>query len=167
MVNGELSSRDFSHSLANGRSPLNGYKELLRKCFFRSPHTFPTIALLILESIPNKGNRRFHSLASKIVEEIQVLLGENGVLFFPTFPQSAPRHGWPVLMNTFDYIYCGIFNALGLPSTQCPLGLDGEQLPLGIQCVSARGHDRLCLAVAEEIEQAMGGWVSPSAVPSC
>ena len=69
-------------------------------------------------------------------------------------------------MNTFDYIYCGIINALGLPSTQCPLGLDSQQLPLGMQCIAGRSRDQLTLAVAQEIEQVMGGWVSPSRIPS-
>jgi fatty acid amide hydrolase 2 len=162
MVDGQLSSRDISLSLANYRSHVNGYAELVRKCFRRSTHTWPSIALLILEGVPNASNKHFHRLAQQFFEEMQSLLGDNGVLFFPTFPRSAPIHGWPVVMNTLDYIYCGIFNALGLPSTQCPLGLDKQQLPLGIQCVAARGHDRLTLAVAQEIERTMGGWVSPS-----
>ncbi|CAF3122714.1 unnamed protein product [Rotaria sp. Silwood2] len=162
MVDGELSSRDFSLTLCNNTAYINGYHELLKKILFRSTHTLPAIGLLILEALPNKYNRRFHSLAHKFFDEIQVLLGDDGVLLFPTFPQSAPVHGWPLIMNTFDYIYCGIINALGLPSTQCPLGLDSQHLPLGIQCIAGRGHDKLTLAVAQEIEQAMGGWVQPS-----
>jgi fatty acid amide hydrolase 2 len=164
MVNGQLSSKDFSLTLSNDATYVNGYHELLQKFLFRSKHTLATICLLIVESLPNKHNKRFRELAHKFFDEIQILLGDDGVLLFPTFPQSAPYHGWPLIMNTFDYIYCGIINALGLPSTQCPLGLDKQQLPLGIQCIAARGHDQLTLAVAQEIEQAMGGWVSPSAI---
>jgi fatty acid amide hydrolase 2 len=164
MVDGQLSSRDFSSSFCDPASSINGFHELFKKLLFRSTHTLPTIALLILEGLPNKSNKHFHKIAHKFFDEIQVLLGDNGVLLFPTFPQSAPVHGWPLIMNTFDYIYCGIINALGLPSTQCPLGLDNEQLPLGIQCIAGRGHDQLTLAVAQEIEQAMGGWVPPNRV---
>ncbi|CAF3520795.1 unnamed protein product [Rotaria sp. Silwood1] len=166
MVDGELSSRDFSLSLCNNTSYVNGYHELLKKFLFRSTHTLPAIGLLILEALPNKYNKRFHRLAHKFFDEIQVLLGNDGILLFPTFPQSAPVHGWPLIMNTFDYIYCGIINALGLPSTQCPLGLDSQHLPLGMQCIAGRGHDKLCLAVAQEIEQAMGGWVPPNRMKS-
>jgi fatty acid amide hydrolase 2 len=164
MVDGQLSSRDFAAALCKDASYTNGFHELLQKFLFRSTHTFPTICLLILESLPNKHNKRFREIARKCFEEMQVLLGNDGVLFFPTFPQSAPYHFWPIIQNPFDYIYCGIFNALGLPSTQCPLGLDRQQLPLGIQCVAARGHDQLTLAVAQEIEQFRGGWVSPSLI---
>jgi fatty acid amide hydrolase 2 len=166
MTDGQLSSREYSLLLGNGTSYVNGYHELLQKLLFRSPHTLPAICMLIVEALPNKHNKRFQKLAHKVFDEMQVLLGDNGVLFFPTFPQSAPYHGWPLLMNTFDYIYCGIINALGLPSTQCPLGLDKQQLPLGIQCIASRGHDRLTLAVAQEIEEFRGGWVSPSPIIS-
>jgi fatty acid amide hydrolase 2 len=166
MVDGQLSSRDFSLSLCNRTSYVNGYSELLRKFLFRSTHTLPAIGLVIIESIPNKHNKHFHTLAHKFYDEVQTLLGNDGVLFFPTFPTSVPVHGWPVIMNTVDYIYCGIVNALGLPSTQCPLGLDSQQLPLGVQCIAGRGHDQLTLAVAQEIERAMGGWVPPSLITS-
>ncbi len=166
MVDGQLSSRDFSVALCKNASYINGYHELFKKFLFRSTHTFPTICVLILEALPNKHNKRFREIALKFFEEMQVLLGNDGVLLFPTFPQSAPYHFWPAIQNTFDYIYCGIFNALGLPSTQCPLGLDSQQLPLGIQCIAGRGHDQLTLAVAQEIEQFMGGWVSPSRIIS-
>lgn len=162
MVDGQLSSRDFSLTLTNRTAYLNGYRELLRKFLFQSTHTLPAIGLVVLEALPNRYNQRFHRLAHKFFDEIQALLGNDGILFFPTFPQPVPIHGWPVLFNTFDYIYCGIINALGLPSTQCPLGLDRNQLPLGIQCIAGRGHDQLTLAVAQEIEKCMGGWVSPS-----
>jgi fatty acid amide hydrolase 2 len=166
MVDGQLSSRDFSITLRGDKAYLNGYHELLRKFLFRSTHTLPAIGLVILEALPNKYNKRFHRIAHKFFDEIQVLLGNDGVLLFPTFPQSAPYHGWPLIMNTFDYIYCGIINALGLPSTQCPLGLDSQHLPLGMQCIAGRSRDQLTLAVAKEIEQGMGGWVLPSRIDS-
>jgi len=166
MVDGELQTRDFSLTLLNRKEYLNGYRELLRKFLFQSTHTLPAIGLAILEAVPNRYNARFHVMAHKFYEEMQVLLDPNGVLFFPSFPESAPLHGWPLLLHTFDYIYCGIINALGLPSTQCPLGLDSSQLPLGIQVVGARYNDRLTIAVAQEIENAQGGWVPPSPV-SC
>jgi len=164
MVDGQMSTRDFSLTLCNRTSYLNAYRELLRKFLFRSTHTLPAIGLAILEALPNKYNRRFHRLSHKFFDEIQSLLGDDGILFLPTFPQPVPIHGWPVLFNTFDYIYCGIINALGLPSTQCPLGLDRQQLPLGIQCIAGRARDRLSLAVAQEIEQYAGGWVPPSII---
>lgn len=57
-----------------------------------------------------------------------------------------------------------IFNVLGLPVTQCPLGLSSDGLPLGIQLVAASYNDHLTLAVARYLEKAFGGWVSPGKV---
>lgn len=57
-----------------------------------------------------------------------------------------------------------IFNVLGLPVTQCPLGLSSEGLPLGIQLVAAPYNDHLTLAVARYLEKAFGGWVLPGKV---
>lgn len=53
---------------------------------------------------------------------------------------------------------------LGLPVTQCPLGLGSEGLPLGIQLVAAAYNDHLTLAVARYLEKAFGGWVVPGEV---
>ncbi|CAF0889159.1 unnamed protein product [Didymodactylos carnosus] len=164
MVDGQLQTRDFGLTLNNRQDYINGYHELLKKFLFRSTHTLPAIGLAILECIPNRYNQRFHIMAHKFYEEIQSMLQDNGVLFFPSFPHSAPEHCWPLLLNTFDYIYCGIINALGLPSTQCPLGLDSKQLPLGIQVVAGRYQDHLTIACAQEIENAIGGWIPPSPV---
>ena len=54
-----------------------------------------------------------------------------------------------------------IFNILGLPVTQVPLGLGQKGVPLGIQVAAAHDNDRLTLAVAKELERQFGGWVKP------
>jgi len=41
------------------------------------------------------------------------------------------------------------------------MGLDSSGLPIGLQVVSKENNDRLCLAVANELEKAFGGWVPP------
>ena len=58
-------------------------------------------------------------------------------------------------------MYTAVFNALGLPVTQVPLGLDGEGLPLGVQVVGAPGTDVVTIAVGCALEQDFGGWVPP------
>lgn len=54
-----------------------------------------------------------------------------------------------------------IFNSIGLPVTQCPLGLNKDGLPIGFQVVGNVGKDHLTIAVAREIERAFGGWQEP------
>lgn len=62
---------------------------------------------------------------------------------------------------SFCSFHSGIFSALGLPVTQCPLGLDTKGLPLGIQVVATPFNDHLTLAVAQYLEKTFGGWVCP------
>ena len=79
----------------------------------------------------------------------------------PSHPHVAPYHNHPVF-TPFNFAYTGLFNALGFPVTQCPLGLSSSKgVPLGIQVVAAPYQDHLCLAVAQELEKSFGGWVSP------
>jgi fatty acid amide hydrolase 2 len=63
-----------------------------------------------------------------------------------------------------NFAYAAIFNVLGLPVTQCPLGLGRLGVPMGIQVVAGLYNDHLTLAVAKEIEKAFGGWVCPSKI---
>lgn len=57
----------------------------------------------------------------------------------------------------------GIINILGLPVTQCPLGLGEEGLPLGVQVGAGKLQDHLTLEVAVFLEKAFGGWRNPGA----
>ena len=34
-------------------------------------------------------------------------------------------------------------------------------LPVGVQLIGRRGHERALLALARELEQALGGWLDP------
>ncbi|CAG9788728.1 unnamed protein product [Diatraea saccharalis] len=88
------------------------------------------------------------------------MLGENGVFLYPTHPTPAPYHNEP-LLKAFNFSYTAIINCLGLPVTTVPLGLGREGLPIGIQVVSNHNNDRLCFAVAEELDRTFGGWVEP------
>ena len=66
------------------------------------------------------------------------MLGEDGVLLYPSHSTPAPYHG-QALVRTFNFAYTGIFNILGLPVTQVPLEVRhivkisiSRQVPLGI-----------------------------------
>ena len=100
-------------------------------------------------------------MGQKFSQELDDLLGENGVLLYPSHPTPALYHGEPIL-RTFNFSYTGIFNVLGNPVTQVPLGLGSWGVPLGIQVVGKRNNDRNCLAMAIELEKMFGGWVPPS-----
>ena len=58
-------------------------------------------------------------------------------------------------------VHCDIFNALGYPVTQVPLGLSKDGFPLGLQVAGTMNNDRLTIAVAGELERGFKGWVEP------
>lgn len=83
------------------------------------------------------------------------------MLIFPSFPTVAPYHNLAAFNHNFDFIYFGIINVLGFPSTQCPMGLSDEGLPTGIQIVSNCFNDHITIGIAELIEKKFGGWTKP------
>ncbi|KAM6353045.1 LOW QUALITY PROTEIN: fatty-acid amide hydrolase 2 [Alca torda] len=137
--------------------------ELMKWLVGMSSHTLPAIALGLTEKLMklNPGaNAKLVSMGKSLQEEMEALLGPDGVLLYPSHPTVAPRHHSPIC-TPFNFAYTAIFNVLGLPVTQCPLGLSSEGLPLGIQLVAASYNDHLTLAVARYLEKAFGGWVVP------
>ncbi|XP_070166300.1 fatty-acid amide hydrolase 2-like isoform X2 [Polyergus mexicanus] len=139
--------------------------ETLKYLFFMSSHTFPAICYGIINNIikqlPVSEYNKLLETRMRLKKQFEELLGDNGVLIFPSFISSAhyPHEG---LYNVCNYTYMMIFNVLGFPVTQCPLGFDKNQLPLGLQIVANPGCDYLTIAVAQEIERTFGGWREPS-----
>lgn len=96
--------------------------------------------------------------------EFEDMLGTTGVFIYPTHPTVAPYHNEPIA-RAFNFSYTAIINLLGLPATAIPLGLGPKEgLPIGLQVIANRKQDRLCLAVACELERAFGGWVAPKII---
>lgn len=58
---------------------------------------------------------------------------------------------------------CTYANALGLPAVSVPVMIGEAGLPAGVQLIGARGHERALLALARELERALGGWLDPDA----
>ncbi|KAI1295475.1 Fatty-acid amide hydrolase 2 [Halotydeus destructor] len=97
-----------------------------------------------------------------LIAEFTKLLGNDGVFILPTLPEAAAKHGTTVLKSP-NVNYCSILNVLGLPATHCPIGLDDNGVPLGIQIAATPFNDHLTLAVAQEVDKLFGGWVAPFA----
>lgn len=139
--------------------------ETLKYIFFMSPHTYHAICFGIIKNIcdrlPLSKYNKLLEMRIRLKQQFKELLGDNGVLIFPSF--TSPAH-YPheSLYNVCNYTYMMVFNMLGLPVTQCPLGFNKNQLPVGLQIVANPGCDYLTIAMAQEIERAFGGWREPS-----
>ncbi|MBN1946043.1 MAG: amidase [Bradymonadales bacterium] len=149
-----------------GGTPIKAGRELLRWLAGRSDHTFPAIGLGLVESaeslFPGRSAswmRHGQALRRKLTQ----LLGNDGLLLYPPYPEPAPKHNRP-LLPPIQWIYTAIFNAMEMPATQVPLGLDDRGLPLGVQVVASHGYDHLTIAAAQWLEEDLGGWVFPPAL---
>jgi len=156
----------FCEELALKQGKINPFWEVVKFCFRMSPHTFPALILGIIEKIAYAGNqlprhKQMIELGFSLAKEIQEVLKDDAILLYPSFPGPAPRHYVP-MFRPADFSYCAIFNVLGVPVSQVPLGLGTKGLPLGVQIIGGMLSDHLTIMVAEEIERAFGGWVEPN-----
>ncbi len=84
------------------------------------------------------------------------------VLLSPVAATPAPLHG-----TTFDleklpgYGYAIAHNLTGWPGVTVRGGTSPEGLPIGVQVVARPWREDVALAVAQEIETALGGWQRP------
>ena len=131
----------------------------------RSPYTTPLLMTLASENLaaylPERLERRAAQAERDLSDQVAEAIGD-GVLLHPPFSRVAPRHGRTV-GRPWMIAPTALFNLLGLPVTEVPLGLDDGGLPLGVQVAAGLDRDHVAIAVAIELERAFGGWVPPPA----
>lgn len=153
----------FAELMGEPGRPVWPVWELLKRMIGKSEHTMAAIGLALIEMTHgSKPSSSIIQKKEKLQKEVDELLGTDGVFLYPTHPRVAPKHHHP-LFRPFDFAYTGIINILGLPVTQCPLGLGEEGLPLGVQVVAGKLQDHLTLEVALYLEKTFGGWRDPGA----
>jgi fatty acid amide hydrolase 2 len=163
----EAQAEPFALMLGEGRRPVRGGVELLKHGLGRSQHTLIASLLALVDPLPRllPGlSRRRVELGRRLRAEVCEALGADGVLLYPSYTVPAPRHGVPVrwlFRLHMPWAYLAIINVLELPATQVPAGLNAQGLPLGFQVVSGHGNDHVTIAVALELERALGGWTPP------
>lgn len=163
-------SPSFAIQIAGPGNSINAWVELGKWIFGRSHHTFIAIATALTEKFGTEPGSAKHkyllSERDKTIEDFRDLLkDEMSVFLYPTHPTVAPYHNEPIY-KAFNFSYTALINMLGFPATNIPLGLGSEGLPLGIQVAANYDRDRLCLAVACELERAFGGWQAPEVASS-
>lgn len=145
------------------------YRETLKYFFGLSDYTLACVMLEYLQmfanSTPESRLKTYEEITQALKNDFKTLLGDNGVFLYPTFPATAHGH-YRIFHKLVDTSYLVIFNALGLPVTNAMIGLDRNNLPMGIQIVANPGNDHLTIKVAIELEKKFGGWVPPSTLHS-
>lgn len=151
----------YAEMLGDGRA-VDPFREIGRFLSGASPFTLPSLALAVIERFTHdeKQNAAFLELGRALREELADEVGEQGVFLYPSHAMPAPKHGFPMLLPVM-WAYTAVWNAVRVPSTQVPLGLDPRGVPLGIQVGAMHGQDHRTMAVAIALEEAFGGWVRP------
>lgn len=144
-------------------------RETFKYIFGQSDFTLASVFLAYLQkfanSLPESRLQKFDEIIKALKNDFQALLGDNGVFLYPTFPSSAHYH-YRIFHKLIDTSYMVIFNALGLPVTNAMIGMDRDNMPMGIQIVANPGNDHLTIHVAKELEKKFGGWVPPPSLSS-
>ncbi len=154
------SFRELLHQHDSSRSLLTDFYQWSQR---RSPHTLPALVLAMTEKLTSVMTGRVQQAIDaghNLKAQISDVLGDDGVLLYPTFPTPAPRHFQP-LVRPAHFVYTAIFNVLEFPATQIPMGLTQDHLPLGIQAIANHDCDHLGMACAMALEEDIGGWTPP------
>ncbi|CAG4956092.1 unnamed protein product [Parnassius apollo] len=159
--------RKFGHLIMESYSVSSICKEIFKNIIGCSGNTFIGLITALFDYSGAQFGSEKYKLFLKKRDDLEItfkdILGDNGVFLYPTHPTTAPYHNEP-LVKAMNFCYTAIINCLGLPSTTVPLGLSKEGLPIGIQVIANHNNDRLCLAVAEELDNAFGGWIEPGKI---
>ncbi|XP_076687205.1 fatty-acid amide hydrolase 2-B isoform X2 [Andrena cerasifolii] len=138
--------------------------EFTKAMFGQSQHTLPLTFVQLLSdthAFTSPSNiHHYRNIREDLHQKLKDLLKDDGVLICPTYPVAASFAEIGLL--EFDYcLYAAFANLMQLPATHVPMRLNAKGLPIGFQVMAGAYQDRLCLAVAKELEQEFGGWVPP------
>ena len=158
MIDVEL-SKSYSSQIGF-LSPFQTALELLKFILGKSNHTLPAILFSLIEYLPSTKINYYIELGNELRNELINLIGKDGILIFPSYSVPAPKHNLPIIYYD-HWVYTGIYNVLEFPGTQIPMGVNKENIPLGVQILSIPGNDHKTIAVALELEKIFGGWRPP------
>ncbi|XP_045451675.1 fatty-acid amide hydrolase 2-like [Melitaea cinxia] len=137
-------------------------REIMKSLVGLSKNTLVVLLAALAVTKPDKTkseDAKYYKVFGDNLKEIfKEMLGDNGIFIFPVHPTPAPYHNQTIL-RPMNFMYTAIINSLGLPATSVPMGLSSDGVPIGIQVIANLDNDRLCLAVAEDLEKEFGGWI--------
>lgn len=103
-----------------------------------------------------RAMRKMGADCSKLFEKYDVVMS-------PVLAHKTPKIGYfspelpyeEVTKRAIDFAtYTGLYNVTGEPAISLPLGIDADDMPLGVQFAAPYGEDARLLELAYELEQA-------------
>ena len=105
----------------------------------------------------------------RLREELLRWMKTTSLILAPVGSTPAFEHGTRRVMVKNEslsvfraFSYSQTFNVFGLPSAVVPAGRSDEGLPIGVQIVGRPFDEKIVLAAAAMIEEALGGWQRPA-----
>ncbi|KAK0425657.1 hypothetical protein QR680_009304 [Steinernema hermaphroditum] len=150
----------FAKHLVDLKGEVNCLAEIPKLFLGRSNHTLPALVLGLVDQqkpFSEQKAKKLRALRDRLQRQLTELLGDDGVLLFPSFPTPAPFHHQP-LFTPFNFAYTALWNTLALPVVECPMGLNDDGVPVGVQAIGAPNSDGLLIGVANDLEEGFGGW---------
>uniref|UniRef100_T1HPU6 Amidase domain-containing protein n=1 Tax=Rhodnius prolixus TaxID=13249 RepID=T1HPU6_RHOPR len=151
-------------SQKKGKEEMNLYVETLKSFLGLSEFSSAGLLFMVLKNvnlfIPKSKYEHYYNINEDLKLKFKQVLKDNGVLLYPTFPMPAIHHN-EIYTVTAGVMYTMIFNTLELPSTHGRASLDQNFFFMYFQVIAGPHQDRLCLAVANALEEKFGGWALP------
>lgn len=115
------------------------WNELAKSIIGRSDYTFYALFFFALHAtgglISDSKRKVYIKKGVELRQRILDKLATDGVLFYPTFPQSAMRHTEsPTKMS--GIMYTMFFNLMGFPSTHVPVRFANSHQSQSLNCNS-------------------------------
>lgn len=136
-----------------------------------------SLANILLGYTARRDDRnRANMTRGRLCQTMESFFSRFDVLLSPVTPLAAFPHDHTSMTrrkltlsdgSTMPYLnlwnWVALATVCGLPATVIPCGLNGDGLPVGIQIIGPRGGDALTIAVAQAIEERLGGFIPPPA----
>uniref|UniRef100_A0A915LL08 Amidase domain-containing protein n=1 Tax=Meloidogyne javanica TaxID=6303 RepID=A0A915LL08_MELJA len=134
----------------------------------KSNYTFIQLELSLLQSFTApKDSKELEFVANKkqkLRDQLNNLLGKDGILLLPIWPTPPPFHHIEPF-TPWNVLYTLLFNVLGCPAISVPVGKSRQtNLPLGVQFISSTFNEEILIGMARFMEKSFGGWVKPGHV---
>ena len=129
---GDGAGVSLSELLEGAGVNLKGRRQWMDAARGRGDHTIPVLITATLERLnrhmPAARTQKAVAAARALREEVGEILGDDGILLHQPHPRVAPRHGGTV-GRAWVLTPAAVFNLLGLPVTEVPLGPQSEGAP--------------------------------------
>lgn len=163
-VNG---SEDIKKIAFNGKKKNIVFPYLREKLMKNTDHHEYLLWAILGSTLFKPSDKRVQEI-NQIIKTGDIQLKQyfqNKVLILPVYHTGARKHGkvfkeiFSITKSFKKYMpYTAYANVWGLPSLTIPVGVDEEDMPIGVQILSVNGNEDLIFSIGEILEKEFRGY---------